>query len=159
MDSKAILSTIIGKDFYPQREALVEEEPDFPRSVTAPPYGQNPPASSQSYVRDQISFNKVELISESNNRLRLKVKTTENALLVLSDTYFPGWKALVNGTEKKIYRVNYTFRALSLGPGTYSVEFIYDPWSVKLGALITFVGILGCGVIGKISRKRESDPA
>jgi hypothetical protein len=144
MDPKAILSTIIGTDFYPQREALVEEEPDFPRSVTAPPYGQNSPASSQSYTRDQMSFNKVELISESNNRLRLQVKTTENALLVLSDTYFPGWKALVNGTEKKIYRVNYTFRALSLGPGTYSVEFIYDPLSVKLGALISLLGIFGC---------------
>ena len=158
MDPKAILSTIIGTDFYPQREALVEEEPDFARSVTAPPYGQNSPASSQSYTRDQMSFNKVELISESNNRLRLQVKTTENALLVLSDTYFPGWKALVNGTEKKIYRVNYTFRALSLGPGTYSVEFIYDPLSVKLGVLVTFLGILGCLSLGKINRKRESDP-
>jgi hypothetical protein len=158
MDSKAILSTIVDKDFNPEREALLEEEPDFFRSVTAPPYGQNPPPSSQSYARDQMSSNKVELISESNNRLRLQVKTTENALLVLSDTYFPGWKALVNGTERKIYRVNYTFRALSLGPGTYSVEFIYDPLSVKLGALVTFLGILGCLVIEKINRKKESDP-
>ena len=148
MDSKAILAAIIDKDFNPAREALLEEE-----------YEQNPPLSSQSYAKDQMSLNKVELISESNNRLRLQVKTTENALLVLSDTYFPGWKALVNGTEKKICRANYTFRALSLAPGTYSVEFIYDPLSVKLGALITFLGILGCLVIGKISRKREDRPS
>ncbi|MFH1757662.1 MAG: YfhO family protein [Pseudomonadota bacterium] len=159
MDSKAILAAIIDKNFHPAREALLEEEPELLRSATAPPSGQNPPLSSQSNAKDQMLFNKVELISESNNRLRLQVKTTENALLVLSDTYSPGWKALVNGTEKKIYRVNYTFRALSLAPGTYSVEFIYDPLSVKLGALITFLGIFGCLVIGKINRKRESNLA
>ena len=101
----------------------------------------------------------MEFISESNNRLRLQVKTIENTLLVLNDTYFPGWKALVDGREEKIYRVNYTFRSLSLGPGTHAVEFIYDPLSFKLGALISLLGIFGCLVVGKINRKRESNLA
>ena len=159
MDSKAILSTMIRKDFHPQKEALLEEKPELLRSATAPPSGQKPPLSSQPYAKDQRSPKEVEFISESNNRLRLQVKTTENTLLVLNDTYFPGWKALVDGREEKIYRVNYTFRSLSLGPGTHAVEFIYDPLSFKLGALISLLGIFGCLVVGKINRKRESNLA
>jgi hypothetical protein len=61
----------------------------------------------------------------------------------LSDTYYPGWKAFVDGKRTKIYRANYTFRALPLSAGTHRVEFVYDPLSFKLGALFTILGIIG----------------
>ena len=148
MDSKTILSAITRKDFYPQKEVLFDEE-----------NGEIPSPGGPSYATGPMSSDRVEFISESNNRVRLQVTTAEKAMLVLSDTYFPGWKARVNDKEQKIYRVNYTFRGLSLGPGTHSIEFIYDPLSVKLGAWITFVGILGCLLIVRINRKRKNRPS
>ncbi|HYA93797.1 MAG TPA: YfhO family protein, partial [Thermodesulfobacteriota bacterium] len=87
---------------------------------------------------------KVQILSESNNRLDLRVSAVENSLLVLSDTHYPGWKAFVDGKETKIYRADYTFRAIPLSAGTHQVEFVYDPLSFKLGALFTFLGIVGC---------------
>jgi uncharacterized membrane protein YfhO len=95
----------------------------------------------------------VEFISESNNRLDLQVKVPEDRLLVLSDTYYPGWKAFVDGKKTKIYRADYTFRAILLNAGTHLVEFVYDPMSFKLGALFTFLGIIGCAVIYLFRRK------
>jgi hypothetical protein len=103
----------------------------------------------------QALSQKVEIISESNNGLGLQVKAAEDSLLVLSDTYYPGWKAFVDGKETKIYRADYTFRAIPLNAGTHRVEFVYDPMSFKLGAGVTILGILGCIGMGLAARYRR----
>lgn len=87
---------------------------------------------------------KVNFISESNNRLTLSVDAKENSTLVLSDTYYPGWKAFIDGKEKKIYRYNYTFRAVPIEAGKHRIEFVYSPFSFKIGVAITLIGIIVC---------------
>jgi uncharacterized membrane protein YfhO len=141
MDSKVILSMMTQKEFRPRKEVLLEE---LPHSLT--------------FSRNQGKGNgdEVELISESNNRLHLQVMAAENGLLVLSDTYYPGWKAFVNGKETKIYKADYTFRAIPLNAGVHRVAFVYDPISFKLGAGVTILGILGCVGMGWIARRRRS---
>jgi len=152
MDSRAILSTMISKEFHPNTEALLEEEPIQFRNAECKTRnrkflslgdGKNP----QSEIRNPNSFNrppnKVEFISESNNRLHLKVRATENLLLVLSDTYYPGWKAFVNGKEVKIYRADYNFRAIPLEAGEHEIKFIYDPVSFKIGAGVSLLAGMG----------------
>jgi uncharacterized membrane protein YfhO len=76
------------------------------------------------------------------------VKTTENTLLVVSDTFFPGWKVFVDGKKEKVLHANYHFRAVTLPPGSHQVEFVYDPWSFKLGVLGSLIGIIGCFFFG-----------
>ena len=98
----------------------------------------------------------MEFVSESNNKLRLLVRVLENTFLVLNDTYFPGRKAFVDGKETKIYRADYTFRAIPLNGGTHQVEFVYDPLSFKLGAAISILGIIGCIGIHLVRRKSKS---
>jgi uncharacterized membrane protein YfhO len=78
----------------------------------------------------------------------------QNAFLVLSDTYFPGWKAYVDGKEERIYRANYAFRAIPIRAGAHKVEFTYKPLSFKLGAVITLLGILGCVGIAFVTKRR-----
>ncbi len=139
MDSNAILSVMAQKEFDPRKEVLLEETPP---SLTLPHRGGG------------VSGGEAEIISESNNRLALQVKVPEDNLLILSDTYYPGWKAFVDGKESKIYRADYTFRAIPLNAGTHQVEFVYDPISFKLGAGVTALGILGCIGIGWVARRR-----
>ena len=168
MDSGTILSRMIGKDFYPDREALLEEEPKWitkggsgglkeSLSGTQNQGGHRgpPPRRTNDAGKPLSRFpQKVQILSESNNRLDLQVNAEENSLLVLSDTYYPGWKAFVDGKETKIYRADYAFRALPLNAGTQRVEFVYDPMSFKLGAGVTILGILGCIGMGWIGRRR-----
>lgn len=134
----AILSALRKKDFHPAQVVFLEEEPEWARSWE----GLKLPAAS---------FNKVELIEEKNNKLILRVSCAQDSLLVLSDTYFPGWKALIRplvgvGVLKgerefaaKILCANYNFRALALQAGNYEVIFSYEPFSFKIGLLITFL--------------------
>ena len=86
----------------------------------------------------------MDILSETNNRLYLSVDAKEDSLLVLNDTYFSGWKAYVDGYEEKIYRADYGFRAVPIDAGAHEVLFVYDPLSFKLGAAMTFLGIVAC---------------
>jgi hypothetical protein len=146
LDQGKMIPTITSKGFNPRKEVLLEEEPKW-KIIHGSSGG---PGKSHLSLQDRVEFT-----SESNNRLSLLVKAKGDAFLVLSDTYFPGWRVFIDGKEEKIYRADYNFRAVPLGAGTHHVEFIYDPLSFKLGAIITFLGIMGCLVIGLGVRHRK----
>jgi hypothetical protein len=148
MDSGAMLSRMTSRDFRPGGEVLIEE---YPKWTNLPV-----PVSPFTKGGGGVSGGEVEILSESNNGLTLQVKVAGDNLLVLSDTYYPGWKAFVNGKKTKIYRADYNFRAIPLTAGTHRVEFVYDPISFELGAGATLLGIMGCIGIGWAARRRGS---
>jgi len=96
--------------------------------------------SSKPYPDD-----KVNLVSYSANSSKWQVKTKEPGLLVVADSYYPGWRVLVDGWDTRIYRANFAFRAVPVPAGEHQVEFIYDPlsfkigWIVSLGALVVLI--------------------
>jgi hypothetical protein len=53
--------------------------------------------------------------------------------LLLTDAYYPGWKARIDGQQVPIVRANVMFRAVMLPAGTHTVQFSYEPWPVWLG--------------------------
>ena len=152
LDEKSILAILLDKEFDPRKEVLLEEEPEF--NPPSPPFTKG----GLGGVGEGLQ-NKIEIVSDSNNCLHLHVRAKENAFLVLSDTYFPGWKANVDGNRVKIFRANYNFRTVSIPPGKHEVKFVYRPMSVKLGVLVTSLGIIGILAIGLSSRfKRRVIP-
>jgi hypothetical protein len=171
LDEKSILAILSGKEFNPRKEVLLEEEPGG--NLPHPPLvrgeeerglvkggkagtrGQENKKGdrSESPLQNKKDVGEPhsglpEFVSESNNRLQLFVEAKEDSFLVLSDTYFPGWKAYLDGNPVKIFRANYNFRAVSIPPGKHEVKFVYHPMSVKLGVLITSLGIIGILVMG-----------
>jgi len=59
------------------------------------------------------------------------------AILVLSDTYYPGWRVYVDGRRQPLFRANHAFRAVFLPAGAKRVAFVYEPGSVRLGLAIS----------------------
>jgi len=70
-------------------------------------------------------------------RLTFDLALQAPAIFVLSDTYYPGWRAYVDGVEQPIYRANHAFRAVFLPVGARHLEFVFRPWTVALGGLIS----------------------
>jgi uncharacterized membrane protein YfhO len=141
MAQEQVLSTLMTNDFDPRQTVLLEENPLHPTPL---------PRRGEGKIGGRV-----QIISESNNRLRVHAETPENGLLVVSDTFFPGWKAFVDGREERILQANYQFRAVALPSGSHQVEFVYDPLSFKLGALGTVLGIAGCLALGWLNRRRS----
>jgi hypothetical protein len=75
---------------------------------------------------------------------RVVVRTTVDApaWLVLTDTWFPGWEARVDGRASRIWRANHAFRAVWLPAGAREVEFAYRPVSLRYGLGLSAAGLL-----------------
>src|SRR5579885_3336322 len=67
----------------------------------------------------------VKIVSYTPNQVVISVTSARAGLLFLSDTYYPAWKATVNGKETKIYRADYAFRAVVVPDGKSTVKFYY----------------------------------
>jgi len=63
------------------------------------------------------------------------------AWLVLTDTWFPGWTARIDGAETPIARANHAFRAVSLPAGAHRVEFTFRPRGLVAGAALSGVAL------------------
>jgi hypothetical protein len=66
----------------------------------------------------------------------------EGGWLVLSDTWYPGWRVRLDGDETQLYRADYLFRAVWIPPGEHEVEFLYRPRSVLLGGILSLLAWL-----------------
>lgn len=79
----------------------------------------------------------VKILTYSNHRIELSADVSEPGLLVLADTYFPGWRATVNGVDHDVKRLNRALRAVPVQPGINQVVFRYVPASFRLGLFLT----------------------
>ncbi len=73
------------------------------------------------------------ITSYTPNRVEISANATAESYLVLSDVYYPGWRATVDGVDTPILRADDTFRAVKLLPGKHAVVFEFKPFSFQLG--------------------------
>lgn len=97
------------------------------------------------YLKASGSFDAVAKITAySHANVRIHASLNQRGILVLTDSFYPGWKVVVNGQEQEILRANVFFRAVQLAPGDHRLDFVYKPVSVRwgLGVSLVTVGIL-----------------
>lgn len=75
------------------------------------------------------------------NSVTINTTTGNDGILVLTDTYYPGWKATVDGKETTILRANYLFRGVVVPHGKHVIRFVYQPASFMLGLVLALIGI------------------
>ena len=89
---------------------------------------------------------------DHGSRVSLSVRLSCPAMIVVSDTYFPGWRAYVDGAPARIYQVNGAMRGILSPAGIHSVTMRYRPIAVYAGAALTFLGILGAALLARSKR-------
>ncbi len=93
-------------------------------------------------------------------RVEVDATARRRSLVVLSDVYYPGWKATVDGHAAPIEQVDYLLRGVSVGPGRHRIVYRYEPGSVRFGAIIsvlTALTLIGGLVVAR--RRRRGVPA
>jgi hypothetical protein len=96
-----------------------------------------------------------EIVSYAPQRVVISAGATEPRLLVLTDTFFPGWKAYVDGVQTHIVRANYLFRAVPIPAGSHEIVFEYRPASFRIGAAISIASIAILAVVIIIGQLRQ----
>lgn len=96
------------------------------------------------------------------NTVTIKVDTDGAGVLVLTDQYFPGWKAQVDGAEVAVTRADYDFRAVPVSAGRHTVIFSYEPESFRKGLLAAWLGFIALTcmtILGASRRPKKAVPA
>jgi hypothetical protein len=83
-----------------------------------------------------------QVVAYAPEQVVVDVTTDAPGYLVLTDTFYPGWAAAVDGRPVPILRADVLFRAVRLEPGTHRVEFRYRPASLRWGAGVSIVAAL-----------------
>ena len=73
----------------------------------------------------------------SPNELRVTTITTEQRFLVVSEMFYPGWRAYIDDTATPIFRTNYLFRGVVVPAGRHVVRFVYRPASIVVGVAVS----------------------
>jgi hypothetical protein len=100
----------------------------------------------------------VDIDHYSPDEIRVSAVLDREGLLVLTDTWYPGWTVHVDDKPADIIRTNVTFRGVRLGPGAHEVVFHYEPawaWSLPLAAGAWIGVLLGClGAAASTGRRK-----
>ena len=100
-----------------------------------------------------------QLVEYTAERVAVKTHSQEAALLVLSDTAYPGWQATVDGASALIYTTNYLFRGVPVPAGEHVVRFVYAPASWQRGLVVSGIAFLvwiGLLMLSRYTRSRRA---
>jgi hypothetical protein len=96
-----------------------------------------------SRAADPAAADAVEFLVDEPDRVRLRVRAQEAGPLVLSDTYYPGWRATIDGAPTPIARANLLFRMVCVPAGEHVVEFTFRQPGFQLGLALSMLSALG----------------
>jgi uncharacterized membrane protein YfhO len=77
-------------------------------------------------------------------RVVLHTRGDEAAAVVLTDVYFPGWEATLDGAAVALLRANLNFRAVAVPAGEHEIEMRYRPASLRWGAGLALLAAVAC---------------
>lgn len=139
---EAILNKIQNEFFDPNKTVILAAD-----SIDITTY-------NQAQLNDN-SLASVETVNELFNEVHLKTHTSKSDnWLVIAIAYYPGWKAYINGIEQHVFRANYGFSAIRLPSGENTVLFKYEPFSFKIGALITLISLISLVLLTILNHKK-----
>jgi hypothetical protein len=144
-DPAAFIQTLESPEFDPRTTVLRED----PAAPAINPNSQFPIPNSPTPPRP-VAFR-----LDEPDHVVLEVQSEAPAYLVLADTYFTGWEAVLDDQPTPIYRANFLARAVYISPGQHRVEFHYRPFSFRLGATLTFSTIIISILLALLTRRRS----
>lgn len=98
----------------------------------------------------------VRRIVDQPSLVHVDVEMACKGLLVVSDNWYPGWSADVDGASAPIWKVNSVIRGIVVAAGRHSITMHYRPFSVYFGLLLTLLGLAAAIVL---HRRHEPDAA
>src|SRR6185295_10273932 len=172
LDGYELLASSEGVSLYENKSAMPRAF--FARSVIS----VNTPAESLAVMRDpsfdprnqtvveepgaaQREFaggGSAAIIEDKRNRVVIETDNDREGLLVLSDNFYPGWRAAIDDAPTAIVRANHTMRAINVPAGRHVVSFAFMPASFFNSMYASLAGavlLLAILIGSALKRRRE----
>jgi uncharacterized membrane protein YfhO len=124
VSNQDLLEQLTSSDFNPWTTALLEEP--LPANQSA--------ALAEAPLR---SASVARITQYDLHRVEVEAEMAVPGILVLSDTYYPGWEVTVDGLPAPLLRVNHALRGVYLPAGTHRVVLRFIPTSFWIGLALT----------------------
>ena len=129
----------------------VEEQPLLASDLRSVVFIEHEPEGGNDLTPASAELAEVNISAYAANGLFVDLNLSDRGWLVVTDAYFPGWKAFLRpfgtGEEQEqeipVYRANGAFRTVYIPEdGQWTVRFVYSPLSFKLGLYVSFLAIM-----------------
>ncbi len=125
-----------------ERAGSMMSSPDFDFRTTAVVVAVDGKMPHAEHDIDDFAESRVEFLQYSPERVVLETHSTRDGLLMLTDAYYPGWVALVDGQPTVIYEADGLFRGVLVGAGRHEVVFALELKSYAVGRALTIVALM-----------------
>jgi hypothetical protein len=115
------MAAVSDSTFDPRREVVLEDP--------------LPPAATEQ------TFQPATIEEYHPERVRIAANPSRGGNLVLMDTFYPGWKAWVDGKPEPLRPANWVGRHVSLSPGGHEIEMRFEPAAVRVGLFFSLAGL------------------
>ena len=142
---------VAGRSLAETRRLIETAAVDLRRTaITDPPIHLPPGGSGE--------LDAVGVIEYRPASLALKVTTAAPSLLVLAESYYPGWQAWVDDREAALYRADIAFRGVAVPAGVHTVRMQFDPPILRVSLAISgMTGVFLCvmALMGRRTDRRD----
>jgi hypothetical protein len=137
VDDRTALGLLRGRAVAPADEVLLAD-------CATPPAAAAPRERGAGIIAPEARIVAPEARIRIDDPARVVVAASSGApaWLVLTDTWFPGWRARLDGAEVPLLRADHAFRAVALPPGRHEVEFAFEPRGLRPGAAISLAALV-----------------
>jgi uncharacterized membrane protein YfhO len=94
-------------------------------------------------------------LRDGPNCVTIRAALDAPGYLVLADTWYPGWQAMIDTEPAALMRANHAFRAVQLEEGEHEIEMAYRPRSVLVGGITTLT-VLTAFIVGMAVSRGEN---
>jgi hypothetical protein len=100
----------------------------------------------------------VSIVSYQPQRVELRANLDRPGLVILADTYYPGWLLTIDGRPVPILRANRMMRGAAVPAGEHTLVYTYEPASFRIGAIVSLVGLILLGIFAWSSWRDRPAP-
>jgi len=110
-----------------------------------------PETSNPFSIIDPAEVGRAEILESDVNGYHLRLQAASPAILVISQNFYRGWKAVVDGVPAAVFQADYAVIGVAVPAGNHDVQVVFDPASFKIGAAISILSVFI--LIGMIVKK------
>ena len=157
------LGVLSGSSFDPHNTAIIERNENAVPQKAGSMQQKSDSTKRYSYLPADASLPgapiAATIIEDKRNSVAIQTENVTEGLLVLSDNYYPGWRAAVDGAPTEVLRANGTMRAVNVPAGRHLVSFRFIPGAFFTSMYVSLAAAaltLGALILSGFMRRRSN---